>query len=354
MKYLVTTDKAALPTTPICMVDGTVPGWSAKDEDLHFDHHVGANGAKIQLLDIPGGVQVSDDVTFVTTQVDADACAAAAWIQLLQMKLDAGSQYQAFVHLSAIAYDCDHLGLPAGGEWDPYRDFAKKAVAALKESSGAYIAELGLSKDRKTWSESDKTAFASLAFERGTKWLIAAALGDCNWPGELGEADAYFERMEQQRPRVYEKCFLYRGVAVFDQSSFEGYVDPRILVEWARESGGSNVTLTMRDGSHLPNAQATLAEYAENRQFDGLDLWSYTLGSVPLHETGSPQFSKSDVWTALAGLEVEVRKGFGLNPPATTWGGRDEVGGSGWRDPAVAVYGQVLDRVLAILGGHNA
>lgn len=338
--YIATTDKNLLPGNPIVMVDGTVPGWEKGEQDLHFDHHR-KGGEEIQLWEIPDNVALPKNAVFVTTQTDADACAAAAWLQLLQMRLDPAEQYEAYATLSAIAYDCDHLGLPADKKWDAYRDFAAKAVAALKEVAKSYVAELGMPSDRKLWTDAAKAAYASYAFQKGTEWLVDACLGKRKFPGEQGEADSYFAEMESQRQRVAENCRLYKAAAIFDQRSFDGYVDPRLLVEWARENNSSNVTLTVRSGARQPNAAKLIdAGHPET------ELFSYTLGSVPLHRKGSPNFSDHDVWEVLANLENEVRAQKGLEPPDTQWGGRDAVGGSSWRDPAIASPEEVIDRVL--------
>lgn len=82
MKYLATTKPTAIDQ-PVIMVDGTVPDWTFKPEDRHFDHHR-SGGAKVQIDEIPTSVagELQGNEVFVTTQVDADACAAAAWCQL--------------------------------------------------------------------------------------------------------------------------------------------------------------------------------------------------------------------------------------------------------------------------------
>lgn len=84
--YLVSTDLFQRPNTPIVMVDGTLPGWSPRPQDIHLDHHQ-PGGADVQIAEIPEGLFPAADATFVATQIDADACAAAARIQLLTMSL---------------------------------------------------------------------------------------------------------------------------------------------------------------------------------------------------------------------------------------------------------------------------
>lgn len=40
MRYLVTTDHHHIPSDhQIVMVDGTVPDWTPRPQDLHWDHH---------------------------------------------------------------------------------------------------------------------------------------------------------------------------------------------------------------------------------------------------------------------------------------------------------------------------
>jgi hypothetical protein len=343
--YITTTDKSLIPGNAIAMVDGTVPGWLPKDGDLHFDHHR-PGGAAIQLWEIPRDTKLPAQAVFVTTQTDADACAAAAWLQLVQMDLSTPLLDVAYRYLSAIAYDCDHLGLPQESEWDNLREFAAKAVAALKESGGVVAKELGLPENRKDWNDSAKAAFSSECFKRGTEWLIDACLGERTFPGENGEADPYFERMNSMRSKVYENCRLYKGCAIFDQRSFDGYVDPRLLVEWTRAVGATEpITLTVRSGVRLPNA-SFLGEDQQSAIGDDF-VYSYTLGSIPLHAKGSPKFSDRDVWRKLQILEAQQREIRYQRLPETSWGGRNEVGGSGWRDPAIAHPEQVIDSVLA-------
>lgn len=107
MKYLVTT-KPIASDQPIIMVDGTVHGWTFKPGDRHFDHHK-SGGAKVQIDEIPASVASSlqGSEIFVTTQVDADACVAAAWCQVGDRITEEQKR-----KLRAIAWDCDHLSVP--------------------------------------------------------------------------------------------------------------------------------------------------------------------------------------------------------------------------------------------------
>ena len=343
IQFLVTTQLADIPSyRQIVMIDGTVPGWERKLGDLHFDHHR-PGGANVQIEEIPEevGRKIGTSAAFVTTQVDADACAAAAWLILeLQDAMGAGIKLapEAKEKLLAISYDCDHLGVPP--ELEEYREFAAKAVAALKESGSAIAAELGLPSDRKSWSAQDKQKYATTCFEQGAWALHDAALGTEPWPGERGEAEPYFQRLEQLRPLVYEHCRLVEGCAVFDQRTFAGYVDPRLLVDWARENSAPlPFTLTVRDGSRLPNALT-------GEQAEANPQYSYTLGHIPLHPLGCPNYSDNGYWGALAFGEIFYRESRGIPAPETTWGGLNAVGGSGWNDPALKPPESVINLVL--------
>jgi hypothetical protein len=343
--YLVTTDLHSLPSTPIIMVDGTVPGWTPRAQDIHLDHHR-PGGADVQIEEIPDGLKLAAGATFVTTQIDADACAAVAWLQLAAMELPHAQREAARLRLTCVAYDCDHLGLPAEPRYSPYRTFAAAAVAALKESGGVIATALNLPADRRAWTEAERTAHASESFRQGSVHLIEAALGHRPWPGESGEAAAYFERMQAMRQQVYRHCRLYRGCAVLDQRPLDDFIDARLLVEWAREQGAPEcVTLTVRDGVRLPNGRLLPPT--------ATPLYSYTLGRVPLHARGSPRYSDLGVWERLAAAESLWRHERGIALPATSWGGRNDVGGSGWRDPALSPPEAILDVVLTVLSERD-
>lgn len=327
ISYLVTKDKDRVPGSPVIMLDGTVPGWEPRTGDFHFDHHR-PGGAPIQLEEIPEDIKIPEQVTFVTTQVDADACAAAAWIQLIQLK---GLTEEVRRRLTAIAYDCDHLGLPPGEKYDPYRVFARDAVASLKLLGDRLVQELGLPSDRRSWSEEQRELHSSESFRAGTEALVEASLGKAPWPGEQGEAKAYWDKVEEIRPWVEEHSTLIWGVAVLDLRESPGYVDPRLLVDWARKQRAhKNVTLSVRVR-------------------EGVEGYSYTLGSVPLHPEGSPRFSDRKVWDALNDFEIEKRKTLGLPAPSSSWGGRNEVGGSGLNTPSLATPKEVVEVVLYAL-----
>lgn len=339
--YLVTTNKDLIPDGRVAMVDGTVPGWQPSFEDLHFDHHR-PGGGMVQIDEM--GPLGKDSMLFgdwciVTTQVDADACVAAAWLQINGKVSDENQR-----RLRAIALDCDYLCIPPSESGMlQYSEFAAKAVAALKESGAQVVADLGLDSNRKTWTEEDKVRYTSECFRRGTEWLIEAALSNRPFPGQSGEADAYFERMAQQIEAIKELgCVsLHAGCIVFDQRSINGYIDPRaplgIGAEIAKEQGFElrSVTLSVR---------SSFVELSPGVKIPG---YAYTLGTVPWLAAGT---DLTKVFPVLAEAEKDRRGAIGQPPATTTWGGRAAVGGSGWRDASLLSP----DEVLALAKGALA
>ena len=350
MNYLVTTYAADIPTEQqIVMVDGTVPGWEPKEGDYHFDHHK-AGGENTQVEEMEKVLLVPNrwnpETVVVTTQLDADACVAAAWLQL-----HPSARKENHSRLVAIAYDCDHLGLPQEPKWDLLREFARNAVATLKQSNNALIDELNLPRDRKTWTAEQKKQFASVGFERSTQWLIDAALGKRDWPGENGEANTYWQKFDSQRDMIYARCGVIQGCAVLDQRGISEYIDPRHLIEWARQNKEctSNITLTIRDRLlnffHTEEELLLWKEGMEDTDYAWkviISAYSYTLGSIPLHQNGSPKFSDRNVWKKLSQAEGEKRFMLNLPAPSTDWGGRNEVGGSSWNDAALLLPEEVI------------
>jgi len=343
--YLVTTHCSDLPQhLPLVMVDGTVPHWQPRTQDQHYDHHK-PGGAPVQILEIPDNTRIAEQVCFVTTQVDADACAAATWLQLLALQPAATLLQPAHDRLCAIAYECDHLGQPPVSPYMELTDFARNAVATLKLFSNTLIPELGLPQERSTWSDEQKSQFASRAFQKSSEWLLQAALGSTRWPGEAGEAAAYWAQFHQQRPQIWARCRLIKAAGMLDQRGITTYVDPRHLIDWTRQQEGhSNLTLTVRDRiCEISHATGKLM----------LPGYSYTLGSIPLHALGSPRFSEHDIWRTLAQAEATKRQLLALPPAGSSWGGRNEVGGSGWNDAALLLPEEVITCALQQIALHN-
>lgn len=327
--YLVTTNADRLPTDhQIIMVDGTVPNWEAKPGDLHWDHHR-PDGADIQMDEIPLPDRTSflkehsteQTPCFVTTMVDADACCAAAWVQLQRSQLTD----ETIAKFKAIAWDCDHLMVPP--ELTHLAEFAAKADAALKKSSEGIAADLGLPHERKDWAEDHWEAYSSEAFRRGTEWLIAAANGDCPYPGEQGEADDYWQQVEADAQMLQDENRIQfietkRGaIAICDVRSVGHSVDPRSFYQ-AIQSHSQTLrpeAITMRDHRLGGN--------------------QYTLGSIPLHPKQHTLDYTQGTFERLT--QAEQTK----NPNTGNWGGRRTVGGSPWNHPS----NLTIEEIVALL-----
>lgn len=317
-EYRVTTDASSLPTErQTFMVDGTVPGWTPQPGDRYWDHHA-SGGAPIQIdgMPQPARAPLLDELSnckpaqIVTPAIDADACVAAAYLQLAPQELAAARN-----PLAAIAWDCDHLGVPE--PLSAWADFAAQAVATLKAESQAIATRLNLPADLHQWTQEQKQAYTSTCFQQETNWLLQAARGECPWPGEQGEAREYWQQVQCDRRELADHISLLQGVPLFDLRGIHRYVDPRALLQALRDRHG-----------HAPSP-CTLTVY------DRPDGWGYTLGSDPMHPLASALDYTQGTFGALN--EAETAK-LG-ETPTDAWGGRATVGGSG-RNTASALTPQ--------------
>ena len=368
VKYLVTTRLEVLEeaesASQVFMVDGTVPRWRPTQNDYHFDHHR-QGGADIQIDEMPPldnyksyielktvewAEGISNGSLVVTTQVDADACVAAAWLQLKEQDLVWGLHNNDFYSrnlirkeklqeniykLRAIAYDRDHLGVPE--KLSQYADFAAQCVAAMKADSDKLVEELGLPRDRKLWTIEQKEEYASLAFQRGTESLIAACKGERKFPGECGEAAEYWENVEKNTQMLLDenRVTFYRDTLLIDYKGLQGtYIDPRCALKAYQ--------FLYDNHGHECETPITLAqrEVFINNEFKG---FSYTIGCIPLHRGLTELDYTKGVFEALTEAERKI------NPNVDGWGGRKTVGGSGWNTPSQLKPEEVIDIVLAVL-----
>ncbi len=327
MRYLVTTHADRLPTDhQIIMVDGTVPDWQAKPSDRHWDHHR-PNGANIQIDEIPPALYVTPDASppccFVTTMLDADACCAAAWVQIPPEVLTA----ETIDRFRAIAWDCDHLRVPE--ELSQWAEFAAKADAAMKKAGEAIAHELGLAGDRKTWTAEQWETYSSEGFRRNTEWLVAAAKGERPYPGEQGEADDYWQQIEadagwlQQENRIWLLETSQGAIAICDVQGIGRSVDPRSFYA----ALGSQVSLESLRPETL---------MIRDHRLGGPQ---YTLGSLPLHPGQAMLDFTAGTFKRLTQAEHQHDKTSG------GWGGRRTVGGSPWNTPSRLTPEEVVQQI---------
>jgi len=336
MDYFVTTQLDRLPLDrSFIMVDGTVPLWKPCSWDRHWDHHR-LGGAAIQVEEMPLPIAESivgehriahptaPPLCLVTTMVDADACVAAAWVQLSRSCLmDPDIRNR----LRAIAWDCDHLTVPP--ELADYGEFAAKGVAALKETAKQLVHSLGLDADRKQWSDRQYEQYYSSAFRQGTEWLVAAARQERSWPGEQGEADSYWQLLQGDGAQILaeQRIQLFTtptgSIAFFDLQGIDRYVDPKACYQALQ-------TIVPALDSLRPETIVL----RDHRQTGRL----YTIGSLPLHpQQKGLDFLRDRLFERLSHAEKAI------DPSSGTWGGRRTVGGSPWNNPSRLSPEQVVE-----------
>jgi hypothetical protein len=320
--FLVTTKLDRVPTdTPIAMIDGTVPGWQPRLGDYHYDHHR-PGGAKVQIREIPEHEKFSEG-TVVTTQVDADACVAAAY--LLLSEKPRGEIYR---KLEAIAFDCDYLGVP--GELADLADFAAQAVAALKCQGEGIVKELGLPKNQDEWTDLDREAYYSASFRQGTWWIMEACQRKRKFPGEDGEAAEYWKQVQTDIEMILteNRITFVNRIGVVDLREMSRYVDPRAI---------NRAILIANTGEITDISPITLV----GRLRKDKKGTAYTLGSLYEHPGADKlDFSSWKIWEILSDAERQ------LNPDFGGWGGRATVGGSSWNDPSLLEPSEVIESVL--------
>jgi len=341
IKYIATTKAVNIPSDyQVFMVDGTVSGWQPKQHDYHWDHHR-QGGADIQVDEMPlpedntpiidaysqkekylNG-EANEETAFqaiVTTQIDADACCSAAWLQLAGnvLKSSTGLDCSKSVIdcLRAIAYDCDHLTV--SDSLSHLADFAAQAVATLKQDGYQLIQELNFPNDRRQWTEDQHLTYSSAAFERGTRWLIDAALGRRLWPGELGEASEYWKQVEDDKTMLFKtgRITVIDSVALCDARGLGRLIDPRAFVRSIQEFILPHTTLRPE--------KLTVKDH-------GLDGYRYTLDCIPNHP--KKEFIDYTDGTLKRLSEAERKKAVAENIDCE-WGGRRTVAGSAWNAPS--------------------
>lgn len=329
MEYLVTTKKDVIPTDrQIVMLDGSVPGWQKRDKDLHYDHHQNG-GALVQIDEIPKSIRkkIDADAVFTTTQIDADACVAAAWCQTAE-EVDADNLRK----LRSIAFDCDYLAVPQ--ELGDLADFAAQAVATLKVVGKALRKKLSSHQSKETWASEHKRIFSSLVFKTETEWLILASKGWCKYPGENGEAKDYWAQVEKDTKMLVasNRISYYRGAAIINYRGLgRQYIDPR--------SATRAISADWQAGKHLLPITLSVREVWIKKKYVGL---SYTIGNFPSHpDLKDLDYLASGTFEALTLAEKDT------DVDCEEWGGRKTLGGSSWNKVSNLHPEEVIDIALS-------
>lgn len=309
-------------------IDGTVPNGADLYNEL-YDHHK-SNGTEIQLDEIDdrnlrGEIKERlakvEKLAFVTTMVDADAQVATFYFLTRLNEIDVADSFN---FLRAISYDCDHLAVPVHYQ-ERYGKKAAQVVAALKEVSNDLVQKLGLSPNRKEWSIEDKELFSSKAFELGVLVVIPSLLNG-TWDYE-SIAQSYWQTVEKNIAMLLTegRISAINGVAIFDGKGLGGtYIDPRC---WYR--GLSSLGLDCCTGIALTQREIFVEGIRQG--------YSYTIGKIPLSKFDG-DFTDG-LFSALTKAEKSVR------PDADVWGGRCNVGGSGWNTPSNLIVEEIVEIV---------
>lgn len=316
----------------VLMLDGTVPGFVPREGiDFVFDHHR-EGGSPVQILEMGDCPRPTENEKWVivTPLLDADAIVAAVFALLSPEDRSKALLSNVFSDkkLLAIAYDCDHLTVPPN--LFHLGKFAANCVAALKGESEKLIPE-GFPASRRDWSLDQKDEFNSLAFEHGVNWLINAFIGFQAYPGENGEADAYWEKQGQYVSQILseKRVRVYKDALIFDAKGMGGaYVDPRC---WLRATAQMGI-----DPNEITPATLTQREVFIGGEFKG---YSYTLAVFPLHRAVLAVDYTQGTFQALTKAEKEI------DPNSEGWGGRKTVGGSGRNTVSNLSPEQVIDIV---------
>lgn len=317
IKFIVTTRIECLKTLKeegyyLVGIDGTVPNSRDMYDEL-YDHHR-KGGGEVQMDEI-GDIspyRPAKKIAMVTTMVDADAIVASyGYLTPIfgDLIIKNSENYKL---LRAVSFDCDHLAVPK--ELEQYGKDAAMIVAALKEESNSYVAELGLPSNRREWTIEQKELFGSYCFEKGVMELIPALLNG-TWNYEK-IAQSYWEQVEKNTDMLISegRISVLNGVAIFDGKGLNGtYIDPRC---WYRALDSLN--LNTYTGIAL-----TQREVIIENEFKG---YSYTIGKIPLSDFNA------DFTDGLFSSLTEAEKA--IRPDADGWGGRSSVGGSGWNTPS--------------------
>lgn len=401
LKYIVTTKPDRLPKdAQILCVDGKPVGWEPSEEDECWDHHR-PNGADIQIDEMPEPSNEADghpchtvlkmfgvpgkDQAIITTQIDADAIVAACWLQLSAKELnqcwhfnDEGAYCRVYKIagyeeartrdlLRAIAYDCDHLQVPA--ELSHLQPFAANVVAGLKlegrkiadrmgellgvdafevgdkvrfgipswdaevtdkgetllqlkDYEGVYkdrpAKKVGYPSDRSLWSEHQRNCYNDLSFKLRVEMMLDAIRGQRSFPGTLsGETDQYWEGVERDaglllsesspwfdRPETKRVGYCYKSCLICDETELKRYVDPRAL-----QKAVEQLPLYKSHGwsQYLP---FTLTIKNKDNFPGG---YYYILGSIAAHpQWKNLDFHRDGVYEALTRAERDRKDVFSL------------------------------------------
>lgn len=310
------------------------PGtWRGKTGDYLINNRRHAGQSNTLLLEVSDEIEIEDKAVFIAHDLTAATCAVAAWLQVLkqvkQGKINRNVAEIVKFKLMLISYQSDSYCLPieysTEQEYSQNYRFSRQAEAAFFEEAEKIRIELDLPVNDNLWPLGQKLEARSTLFERYTKALLATAEDPTVWPGQNGEGRAYLERYKLAESMFCDRMGLYNDVAILDARGFNGCINPRHLIEWARQFAPlCNMTLTVQDRSlnmmETVNGlkflrfgdQLLIADPLNPHQIQ-LAGFNYKLGFIPMQP--KPAYSYRGVWDKLAEMEARKRELFRIEAP---------------------------------------
>ena len=343
IKYLATSHEshstdARGSESPQEIMLGDPGNWKPKTGDYLINNHR-EGGADVILLEIADSIKLSDRVCFVTNELNAAVCAAAAWIQVLdRVKADdfpSSAANLSRLQLLLISYQSEAYHIPfvypSQAEYSDAYLFSSRVDAAYYAESEQVRTKLELSADPNLWTQGCEVAHQSMLFERFTEALLQAALGVAYWPGEAKQdragVDSYRQQYKLNMSRFCDRFSAFENVAILDARGYDGAINPRHLINWAQQfAPEACMTLTVQDaklnlidtGSGglkiIRFGDQLLTADAFNPYHVQLAGFVYRLGFVPM--TQCPRYTDREIWSEIFFKECEKRRvlRIGSNP----------------------------------------
>ncbi len=273
----------------------------------------------------------SEGLCFVSGTISPSVCAKAALVYL-HLEKDSLPANIREVHSWLVGICQVELMMTPRKDRNYLR--SEDAYAFLQLLFNQIKQEMGFPENSALWSENMQLEYKTHCFRSGTERLLNSIFcNDLELPGVKENIHPYWD--EVYRSQVFVNCCakLINKVAVLDQRSYLGYVDPRVLIIWAREQPEhQNFVLLYQDRT----------KYFSDRV---VPAYRYSLHSVPEHRYGAPCFNDSGIWNKLNREESQQRSSLGISQALIRWEGSQVYGESSWSCHSVLQPNKVVEIV---------
>lgn len=356
IKYLATANheshlaEARSSDSPQEIMLGDPGNWKYKTGDYLINNRR-SGGPDVILLEIANSINLSDRVIFVTNELSASVCAAAALIQLLDRvkvgSFSSSAAELARLRLLLIAYQSETYQIPfvyaSQSEYTEAYLFSCRVEAVYHSEAEQIRTELKLSANPNLWTQGSEVVHQSTLFERFTEALLKAALGVAYWPGESKQdrlrIDNYTQQYKLNISKFCDRFSVFENVAIMDARGCDGTINPRHLINWAQQfAPEAYMTLTVQDAKlnliDAGNDGLKILRFGDrlltadplNPYHVQLAGFVYKLGFVPM--TKCPHYSDREVWHEILFKEYEKRRLLRItNNPQRGWLGRTNYSG---------------------------